>query len=59
VSSIHAIDPPPVPMDVRSTTDVASGYMPIIGRRAYCSRPSATSPTSKLVPPTSVATTFR
>ena len=45
-------------MEVRSTTGVASGYMPIIGRRAYCNRPSATRPTSKLVPPTSVATTF-
>ena len=36
--SIHAIDPPPVPIDVRSTTGVASGYIPIIGRRANCSR---------------------
>jgi hypothetical protein len=55
--SIHAMLPPPAPIEVTSMTGTATGYFANTGASAYPGSPSTMVPTSKLVPPTSVAIT--
>ena len=50
--------PPPVPIDVTSTTGMARAWRSIIGLDENITSPSITRPTSKLVPPTSVVMTW-
>ena len=56
-SSIHAIEPPPSPIEVTETVGTKIGNSPTISPLLYAGAPSKITATSALVPPTSKLST--